>query len=407
MIVRRFLAWSRLVAPGQRADGVRALAQGYLYSSMPDEMRREAEAALTSMLDDPSPLVRLALAEAFASAREAPRHCVIALACDQPEIAALVLGRSPLLLDEDLIDCAARGEPAIQSAIASRPSLSAAVSAALVEFGAVEALTALAQNAGADVPELSLRRMVERFGADGALREALLSRPDLAPSVRTDLVHAAAAALSAFVSERGWLSAERAERLSRDAFERASIAIAFEAAQEDPQDGCVDMARRLRIAGRLSPALMLRALLSDHRSLFEAALAELSGLPLARAAGFVRYHQGGGFAALYACARMPADLLPVFQSALAAQDQAGETRPRTQARLSRRLIGLVLGDCAGLEGAGMAKVTALLRRFDAEAAQQDARDLMEQLSEAHPDSAVAPELLGAARAPMLAFADLS
>jgi hypothetical protein len=67
----------------------------------------------------------------------------------------------------------------------------------------------------------------------------------------------------------------------------------------------------------------------------------------------------------------------------------------------------VLGDCAGLEGAGMAKVTALLRRFDAEAAQQDARDLMEQLSEAHPDSAVSPELLGAARAPMLAFADLS
>ena len=109
-----------MVPPSQRAEGVRALALGYLYSPMAEEMRREAEAALTSVLDDPAPVVRLALAEAFASAREAPRHCVIALAHDQPEIAALVLGRSPLLRDEDLIDCVARGDLASQCAIARR-----------------------------------------------------------------------------------------------------------------------------------------------------------------------------------------------------------------------------------------------------------------------------------------------
>jgi hypothetical protein len=379
MIVRRFLTWARLVAPAQRAEGVRALALGYLYSPMPEEMREEAEAALTAMLEDPSPLVRQALAEAFASATDAPRHCVIALAYDQSDIAAPVLGRSPLLRDEDLIDCAAHGDAAIQSAIASRACLSAAVSAALAQAAPLEALIALALNEGADLPDFSQRLMLERFGADGALREALLARPNAPASVRSDIVHAAASALSAFVTEAGWLSADRAERLQREVSDRAAMVIAVEAAQDDPLDGCMDIVRHLRVTGRLTPALMLRALLCGDRALFEAALAELSGQPLARACGQVRYHQGGGFAALYTRARMPADLLSVFRAALAAQDVAGAPAVSDEARLSRRLIRLVLDDCAGLEGEALARVSALLRRFDSEAARQDARDVTQRL----------------------------
>jgi len=380
MSVRRFLAWSRMVPPGQRAEGVRALASGYLYSAMAPDMRAEAEAALTGLLDDPSPQVRLALAEAFASAVEAPHHCVIALAYDQPEIACVVLGRSPLLGDDDLIDCASRGEAAVQCAIASRPSLSAAVSMALADSGGVEALIALAQNPGADVPEFGLRRMVERFGDDGALREALLTRPHLPPCIRSDLIHAAATGLANLVIEAGWLSGDRAGRLQRDVTERAMIDIVIEAAQEDSQTPCLELARHLRLAGRLTPSLMLRALLCGDRRLFEAALAELSGLPLGRTRGFVRDHQGGGFAALYARARMPADLLPIFKTTLAAQDRVGPLRPEDM-RLSRPLIDSVLRACGDLEGAGAARVSAMLRRLDAEAAQQDARALTERLAE--------------------------
>ena len=381
MLVRRFLTWSRLVSPAQRAEGVRALALGYLYSPMAQDMREEAEAALTGMLEDPSPLVRQALAEAFASASEAPRHCVIALAYDQPEVAAPVLCRSPLLRDEDLMDCAAHGHAAVQSAIASRPGLSAAVSAALAQSAPLEAVVALAANEGADLPEFTQRLMVERFGADGALREALLARTDPPASVRSDIVHAAASALSAFVAEAGWLSADRAERLQREVCDRAAMVIAVEASrdEEGAEDGALQIIRHLRVTGRLTPALMLRALLCGDRSLFEAALAELSGLPLARACGQARYHQGGGFAALYARARLPADLLPVFRAALSAQDEMGAPAISDEARLSRRLIRRVLDDCARLEGEPLARVGALLRRFDSEAARQDARDLAARL----------------------------
>ena len=381
MIVRRFLAWSQMVPPGQRAEGVSALALGYLYSQMSPEIRREAEAALTAMLEDPSPVVRRALAEAFASAVEAPHHCVIALANDQPEIASLVLERSPVLTDQDLVDCAASGNGAVQSAIARRPELSALVSAALAEKAEVEALRVLAENHGADVPEFSLRRMVERFGADACLREALLGRAELPTCVRVDLVCAGASALTAFVTECGWLPGDRAERLRRDASERAIMEIAMTASQEDSLEGALEMAQHLRATGKLTPALMLRALLSGDRSLFEAALSELSGQPLARASGFVRFHQGSGFVALYDRARMPANLLPVFQAALLAQDEAGAPDLGEEARLSRRLIGQVLVDCEAIEDPDLARVMALLRRFDAEAAQQEARALTRRICE--------------------------
>ena len=379
MIVRRFLAWSQMVPPGQRAEGVNALALGYLYSPMTPEIRREAEAALTAVLEDPSPLVRRVLAEAFASAVEAPHHCILALANDQPEIAALVLERSPVLTDQDLLDCAAAGDVAVQAAIARRPDLSAGVSASLAEKASLEAVRALADNPGADVPEFSLRRMVERFGADASLREALLTRAELPTCVRVDLVCAGASALTGFVRDCGWMSGDRAERLQREACERAITDIALEATRDDSIEGALEIVSHLRAVGRLTPAFMLRALLSGDRSLFEAALAELAAQPLARASGFVRFHQGSGFVALYDRARMPANLLPVFQAALMAQDEAEEQAPAEEARLSRRLIGQVLEDCEALEDPELAKVMGLLRRFDAEAAQQEARELTTRL----------------------------
>ena len=46
---------------------------------------------MTVLLDDSSPDVRFALADALASSPEAPRHVLLSLAADQPDIAELVL----------------------------------------------------------------------------------------------------------------------------------------------------------------------------------------------------------------------------------------------------------------------------------------------------------------------------
>ena len=61
MIVRSFLSWAQTASAAQRAEGAGALARAYLYSDLDPAARRDAEIALTSLLDDPSPLVRRAL----------------------------------------------------------------------------------------------------------------------------------------------------------------------------------------------------------------------------------------------------------------------------------------------------------------------------------------------------------
>src|SRR6266849_7923433 len=110
MIVRQFISWIRTAPAGERAEATRSLARAWLISDLSEDDRIAAEGALLMLLDDPSPLVRRAMAEALAGSAEAPPAVVLALAADQPEIAALVLERSPLLIDTDLVDSVGSGE---------------------------------------------------------------------------------------------------------------------------------------------------------------------------------------------------------------------------------------------------------------------------------------------------------
>src|SRR5690606_26812692 len=126
-------------------------------------------------LDDPSSKVRQAMAEALSMSRHAPPQVIAALAADQPEVAALVVARSPLLTDADLIDRVAAGTVATQKLVADRPSVSMPVAAAIAEIGEADACVVLLKNCGADIASLSFRRMAERFGHVSAVREALIA----------------------------------------------------------------------------------------------------------------------------------------------------------------------------------------------------------------------------------------
>jgi uncharacterized protein (DUF2336 family) len=120
MIVRQFLHWARTAPAGERAEATGALARAYLYSDLSDDDRAAAEGAMIMLLDDPSPLVRRALAEALAGSPDAPYVVIHALASDHADIAALVLARSPLFIDAELVDLVAIGGCDIQAAIAAR-----------------------------------------------------------------------------------------------------------------------------------------------------------------------------------------------------------------------------------------------------------------------------------------------
>src|SRR5262245_37892535 len=156
MIVRHFLHWVRTAQAGERAEATNALARAYLISDLSSDDRAAAEGAMIMLLDDPSPLVRRALADVLAASADAPPAVIYALANDQPDIAVRVLEQSPLFIDADLVDLVAIGQGATQAAIASRRPLPRAVSAAIAEVGSAEACLILIENGRADIAPFSL-----------------------------------------------------------------------------------------------------------------------------------------------------------------------------------------------------------------------------------------------------------
>jgi len=273
MIVGHFLKWIDTARVAERAAAAAALARAYVQKELPFEDRCAAEAALTLLLDDPSAKVRMAMAEALSMSRHAPLQVVAALAGDQPEVAALVLARSPLLTDSDLIDHVAGGLPATQKLIADRPVVSMPLSAAIAEVGDPEACVVLLANSGADIASLSFRRMAERHGDLPVVREALIADPRLPSDCRHMLLVKVGEALKRSPLVAALMGAARAERVMRDACIRASMTL-IEGTRSQEHAALVE---HLRLRGDLTTGFLIRAVTNGKVDFFGAAVLALSG----------------------------------------------------------------------------------------------------------------------------------
>jgi uncharacterized protein (DUF2336 family) len=379
MIVRDFLQWLATAPTSDRAEAAGALARGYLCCDFAADAEELAavEAVMLRLLDDPSPLVRRALADALAASPLAPPVMIMALTADQPEIAAPVYALSPLLIDADLIDAIATGGEAIQAAIASRAELPSAVAAAIAELGCAEACLIAAENSAAEIAPSSIARMAERFGEVASIREALLARHDVPAATRQGLLTKLSESIAGFVIDRSWLEADRARRIVREACEKATVIIAA----DRPQTELRSLIGHLCASGQLTAGLILRALLSGNIALFEEALVELSGMPIRRVSRLVRDGFGAGFAALLEKAKLPAPTHRAFKAAIAAM-RDGFVQGDGAARLQRRMIERVLTACENADVGEIAPLITLLRRFATEAAREDARQFCDGLIEA-------------------------
>jgi uncharacterized protein (DUF2336 family) len=375
MIVREFLQWVRTAPASERAEATSALARAYLYSNLSADDLGAAEGAMLMLLDDPSPLVRRSLADALAASPSAPPAIVIALAADQPQIAAPVYALSPLLVDADLVDAAATGGAVVQAAIASRAALPCSVAAAIAEVGTAESCLLVVENGTADIAPISIDRIVERFGHLAAIREALLMRDDLPAATRQALVIKLSETLAGFVADRAWLDIDHAQRIAREACEKATVTIAAETAETELRP----LIRHLCASGQLTAGLILRALLSGNIALFEEALAELTDMPVARVAGLVHDRGSVGLRALFEKAQLPASTFPAFKEAIEAMREGFSYEPGGGARLKRRMIERVLTRCEDADIGELAPLLTLLRRFATEAAREEARLFCDEL----------------------------
>lgn len=271
VVVSHFLKWIYTARVSERAAAANALARAYVNSELPFEDRCAAEAALTLLLDDASSKVRLAMAEALSMSHHAPLQIISALASDQPEVAGVVLARSPLLTDADLINRVAASQKATQKLIADRPLVSMALSAAIAEIGEAEACAVLLANSGADIASLSFRRMAERHGHLPQVREALISDARLPADCRHMLLVKLGETLKTSPLVMALMGAARADRVMRDACVKASVTL-IEGTRQEEHAALIE---HLRLRGDLTASFLIRTIAHGKVDFFGSTLVAL------------------------------------------------------------------------------------------------------------------------------------
>jgi len=202
----------------------------------------------------------------------------------------------------------------------------------------------------------------------------MLARDDLPAPTRQALVAKLSQTLAGFVASREWLAQDRAERVAKEACEKATVTLAA----VSPESEIRPLIRHLRESGQLNAGLVLRALLSGNVEMFEEALSELSGMPLARVSALVHDDGSAGFRALFHRAGLPDSTYPAFREAVEAMREGGFIDDLGGAiRLKRRMVERVLTRCA--DECDVEPLLTLLRRFAAEAAREEARMFCEEL----------------------------
>jgi uncharacterized protein (DUF2336 family) len=364
MIVEQFLKWVDTARVNERAAAAGALARAFVQKELPFEDRCAAEAALTLLLDDPSSKVRLAIAEALSMSRHAPLQIISALAADQPEVAALVLVRSPLLTDGDLIEHVATGSGATQRLIAGRPSVSMAVSAAIAEIGEPEACVALVANTGADIASLSFRRMAERHGDLAPMREALIADARLPSDCRHMLLVKVGEALKRSPLVAALMGSVQADRVMRDACIKASLTL-IEGTRPGEYAALIE---HLRLRGDLTCGFLIRTIAHGKVDFFGVTLVALTGQTESRVRTLLAGGNDVALSALFRRAGVGAATHPVILRALKVWREVANGKRTAGAQ---EVSWLMLKELGGPSASG--DLAGLVKSIHLEALRENAR----------------------------------
>ncbi|WP_269581523.1 DUF2336 domain-containing protein [Roseibium sp. Sym1] len=335
--------------------------------------RTSMAAALTILLDDPSRAVRKAIAKVLCASPRAPGHVIRCLASDVDEVALPVLSASPILSEVELVDLMAEGSDAVQCAIASRAGLQASVCAAICEVGCEAACRRLLENGSARVLQSSLLRLAQRFEDRPDLCDQLLKTRDLPLVTRFQLLMRLAENLDdhPIVLER--IPENRRETFLSDAEDKVVLRLALEAGDDD----LTGFVEHLRLSGKLTTRLLLRAVCCGRLRFFAASLANLGQVPLPRLCKLLITVRRSALQAILRKAGLPLRAHQAFLLAIDIARQADadftydlpldEARMLTETLLSEMQDGALGGD---------EDVVAFLRRFAIDVARLEARLLV-------------------------------
>ncbi|MCR9218811.1 MAG: DUF2336 domain-containing protein [Alphaproteobacteria bacterium] len=349
-------------SPDARAEAAEKVSGAFDAETLSDRERAIAEDILRILVKDAEDRVRAALSRTLKQTPHLPQDLAGALARDPSDAVALpILEHSPALSDEELVELLEAAAPARQTAIAGRESVSETLAQAIVDTGNEDAVVRLLENDGADLSDPTLDQVVRDYGGSERVHEPLVRRESLPVTIAEKLVALVSDALKQHLVTHHALAEETASDLILHSRERATVQLAAE-----NSGGAILLADQLAANGRLSPSLVLRAVCLGDLAFFEAAMANLAGVPLNNARVLIHDEGRLGLRSLYDKAGLPMALFPAFESAVVqARAVEGErTDDDPEARM-RRLLEHVLTEHEDvLAEYGVDTVDYLLSKFN-------------------------------------------
>ncbi|MSO76074.1 MAG: DUF2336 domain-containing protein [Alphaproteobacteria bacterium] len=319
--------------------------------------RRVAKDVLRAMVNRTAETVRQALSQHLRLTPILPRDVALALARDVDSVAMPILESSPALNDEDLIEILRGASEDRQVAIAKRPTVSETVSEALVDGGSQRVVTTLVNNEGARLDEQTLHKVVRAFPDDPSVQEGLVKRASLPVSVIERLITRISDTMREYLVVNHALPPELAGELIEQVRERATISMSGDCLAVD------EMVRQLHAKGRLTPSIVLRAACSGDTAFFEAAMAAMTGLPMANAQILLNDAGTKGLRAIFQKAKLPEGLYPILETAVGVARETGyDGEPGDRERYQRRMLERVLTDLEDIESDNIEHLLSRLGR---------------------------------------------
>lgn len=257
-----------------RSHIARKVLTGYNDNDYSSREKMLAEDILRLLLKDTEMRVRFVLAQELKNSMQVPHDIIWKLAHDEPIVAEPILRCSYILSEEDLIAIIRSTQNLAKLlAIASRDTITAPVTQALLAAGNVQVTKQVIGNNGAVINDESYRYILEEFSQDHSILEALV--------YRGGLPHAVAEELFALVSDQLKKSLSKRYRLSRRLNDE-NVVHAREGAMLDfltpwmSQHDVQGLVERMHKNKRLTYSVIMRALCKGDLRFFETAMALLA-----------------------------------------------------------------------------------------------------------------------------------
>ncbi len=301
----------------QPLASVRALVANKVacYMESPDLTPAGLEIAhdiIRIMAADVEVMVRRSVAQSLRRSKHLPRDVALKLAYDVEAVALPILTDAIVLTDDDLIDILQKESEVKQKAIAVRADVSERVASVIVTAANENVVSALMNNATAQISDACLEQAINRFSEGNLFKESIVKRHRLPIAIADRLAALVSDRLQDYLVEHHKLSPNISQDIMARSRERSVIQLSFGRRPEEIEE----MVKQLAESERLAPSLALRALCTGNLAFFEAAMAALAGISIINARKLI-YDPGiAGLKSLCETVKIAPLCLPLVQSAL-------------------------------------------------------------------------------------------